>query len=165
MMEGISIEIPGFGRYLIRTVVTDYTGTVSLDGKIDPGVKERLLELRSRVDLRVVTADSFGRARKELEGVVEPEILPAGRRHDLDKQDFVRRFETQSVVAFGNGNNNRLMFKTIKEGGGLTIAVDNGEGCAVDTILNAHLHIFGAVNALDLLLKADGTRLKATLRR
>jgi len=54
------------------------------------------------------------------------------------------------------------MLKAVKEGGGLAIAVDNGEGCAVDALLNANVFVTGAANALDLLL--DPVRLKATLR-
>jgi hypothetical protein len=52
--------------------------------------------------------------------------------------------------------------KAVKEAGGLAIAVENGEGCALDAILNANLFVVGAVNALDLLL--EPTRLLATLR-
>jgi hypothetical protein len=37
-----------------------------------------------------------------------------------------------------------------------------GEGCALDAVLNSHVDIVGAANALDLLL--DPTRCTATLR-
>jgi hypothetical protein len=52
--------------------------------------------------------------------------------------------------------------KVVKEAGGLAIAVENGEGCALDAILNANLFAVGAVNALDLLL--EPIRVRATLR-
>ena len=52
--------------------------------------------------------------------------------------------------------------KVVKEAGGLAIAVENGEGCALDAILNANVFVAGAVNAFDLLL--EPTRLRATLR-
>jgi hypothetical protein len=54
------------------------------------------------------------------------------------------------------------MLKTVKERGGLAIAVENGEGCAMDAMLNANLFLVGATNALDLLLDSDCC--KATLR-
>jgi hypothetical protein len=44
----------------------------------------------------------------------------------------------------------------------LALAVDNGEGCAVDALLHSNLVVVGAANVLDLLL--DPVRLKATLR-
>ena len=52
--------------------------------------------------------------------------------------------------------------KLVKESGGLTVAVDNGEGCAHEAIRNANVIVAGAANALDLLL--EPTRLRATLR-
>ena len=48
------------------------------------------------------------------------------------------------MVAFGNGQNDRLLLKSVKEVGGLAIVVENGEGCASDALINAHLLIAGA---------------------
>jgi len=70
--------------------------------------------------------------------------------------------EAGNIAAFGNGRNDALMLKAVKDAGGLAIAVDNGEGCAVEALQNAHIFIVGITNALDLLL--DPTRCKATLR-
>jgi len=124
-------------------------------------VKSKLRQLNSLVDLHIVTADSYGTAEKELAGITKPHLLQTAR-HDIEKADYVSQFELEHVAAFGNGNNDRLMLKVVKEGGGIAIAVDNGEGCATDAILNANLFVTGAGNALDLLL--DPVRLKATLR-
>jgi soluble P-type ATPase len=158
---GILIEIPGFGTRDIHTVVCDFTGTLSCGGRVAPGVRKRLLTLLDRVELRIITSDSFGRATDELKGVVAPRILSGGR-HDIEKQDYVKGFALPHVAALGNGNNDRLLLKTVKEGGGLAVAVDNGEGCAIDALLNAHLLVVGAANALDLLLEMRGCM--ATLR-
>jgi soluble P-type ATPase len=159
--QGITIDIPGFGAHQVKIVVTDYTGTHSFGGTIRPAVKKRLKALVELVELHVVTADSFGTADRELRGIAEPYHLRTAR-HDEEKAAYVRRFELANVAAFGNGNNDRLMLNAVKDGGGLAIAVDNGEGCATDAILNAHLFVVGAANAIDLLL--DPTRCKATLR-
>jgi soluble P-type ATPase len=158
---GIRIEIPGFGTREIHTLVSDYTGTLSCGGKLVLGVKDKLISLLAVVDIRVVSSDSFGTANEELAGIVKPDILTK-EKHDLEKQDYVKTFDLKHVAAFGNGNNDRLLLKTVKEGGGLAIAVDNGEGCAVDALMNAHLFIAGAANALNLLLEPRGCR--ATLR-
>ena len=158
---GIAIDIPGFGKRHIRLAVSDYTGTHSCGGTIAQDVKTRLRELVTLVDLHIVTADSFGTAESELAGIVTPYKLRTGR-HDIEKADYVSQFDLQQVAAFGNGNNDRLMLKAVKEGGGLAIAVDNGEGCATAAMRNADLFVVGAANALDLLL--DPVRLKATLR-
>jgi len=158
---GISIEIPGFGRRVIRTIVSDYTGTLSCTGKLAPGVKECLFKLLDLVEVKIVTSDSYGTAKSEFEGILVPHFLTE-ERHDVEKQDFVKRFEIEHVAAFGNGNNDRLLLRTVKQAGGLAIAVDNGEGCAIDALLNANLFIVGAVNALGLLLETRAC--KATLR-
>ena len=158
---GITIDIPGFGERHIRIAVSDYTGTHSFGGVIEPDVKRKLRELAAVVDLHIVTADSFGTAERELAGIAIPYKLRSGR-HDIEKAEFVSQFDLQHVAAFGNGNNDRLMLQAVKEGGGLAIAVDNGEGCALDAMRNADLFVVGAANAMDLLL--DPLRLKATLR-
>ena len=159
--SGILIEIPGLGNREIRMIVSDYTGTLSCGGTLVTGVREKLLTLKERVDIRIISSDSFGTAREELAGIVEPDILRT-YEHDEEKRDFVRNFNLKHVAAFGNGNNDRLLLKAVKDGGGLAIAVDNGEGCAVDTLLNANLFIVGAANALNLLLEPRSC--KATLR-
>src|ERR1039458_1530256 len=158
---GITIDIPGFGERHIRIAVSDYTGTHSFGGVIEPDVKRKLRELAAVVDLHIVTADSFGTAERELAGIAIPYKLRSGR-HDIEKVDYVSHFHLPHVAAFGNGNNDRLMLRAVKEGGGLAIAVDNGEGCALDAMRNADLFVVGAANAMDLLL--DPLRLKATPR-
>jgi soluble P-type ATPase len=158
---GITIEIPGFGRRVIRTVVSDYTGTLSCTGNLVPGVRESLLKLLDLVEIEIVTSDSYGTARQELSEILVPHYLTE-ERHDVEKQDFVRRFDIEHVAAFGNGNNDRLLLKTVKQAGGLAIAVDNGEGCALDALLQANLFVVGAVNALNLLLETKAC--EATLR-
>ena len=159
---GISIEIPGFGRLEIRTVVSDYTGTLSCRGKLSRGVRERILMLQEWVDIHVVSADSFGTATQELSGLLAPKIMPKDVPHDYWKQKYVMKLDPAHVAALGNGNNDRLMLKAVKEAGGLAVAVDNGEGCAIDALQNANILIHGAVDALTLLLVRSSC--KATLR-
>jgi soluble P-type ATPase len=160
-VPGIVIDIPGFGRRVIRTVVSDYTGTLSCRGKLTPGVRPLLGRLSKLVDLEIVTADTYGTARQQLSAIVVPHILKR-KRQDLEKQNFVKRFDLKSVAALGNGNNDRLLLRVVSEAGGLAIAVDNGEGCALDALLQARIFISGAANALALLLNPSA--LKATLR-
>src|ERR1022692_1990319 len=90
--------------------VSDYTGTHSFAGVIEPDVKRKLTELVTLVDLHIVTADSFGTAERELAGIAIPYKLRSGR-HDIEKADYVSHFHLPHVAAFGNGNNDRLMLK------------------------------------------------------
>jgi soluble P-type ATPase len=158
---GITIPIEGFGTRTVRVLVADYNGTLACGGRLSPVVRQRLLALRELLGLHIITADTFGLADRELDGIVKPHRLEEGP-HDVEKERYVKRFDPERVVAFGNGNNDRLMMRAIKNGGGLAVAVDNGEGCALDTLLGSNLLITGAANALDLLLESD--RCRATLR-
>jgi len=81
---------------------------------------------------------------------------------DVQKRDYLIDFKTMNVVVFGNGNNDRLLLQAVKTGGGLCIAVQNGEGCAADALINSHLLAATPAEALDLLLNPD--TLAATLR-
>ena len=159
---GIAIDIPGFGKLQINAILSDYTGSLSFSGKLVPGVKERLVRLVELVDIHVVTADSFGTAEKELQGLPLTCRKLEGAGEDVQKQNYAAKLNPHCLASFGNGNNDRLHMKLVKEAGGLAIAVENGEGCALDAILNSNIFVFGAVNALDLLL--EPTRLRATLR-
>ena len=161
---GLAIHIPNYPDISIRRVVTDYNGTLSLAGRISPGVIERLRRLHEIVDIDVITSDTFGTATGELAPAgLQPLLLPAGSRHDEAKEAHVKANAPAHIAAFGNGNNDSWMLKAVKDAGGLSIAVDNGEGCAVQTLLNAEIFIVGIANALDLLL--EPARCKATLRR
>ncbi len=39
-----------------------------------------------------------------------PHILTEGR-HDVEKQEYLKKFDLQHLAAFGNGNNDRLLLK------------------------------------------------------
>jgi soluble P-type ATPase len=149
---------PGFGRVRLMHCVTDFTGTLSVDGKLLPGVREGLNALAKMVTVHVLTADTFGVARAELAGV-ECEIhILTDENLDVRKEKFVRDLGADSVIAMGNGNNDRLMLKVARLG----IAVCLAEGCARDAIDSADILVMSPLDAFALL--ASPNRLKATLR-
>jgi soluble P-type ATPase len=159
----IKIAIPGFGPLVIHRVVTDYTGTHSYKGVVRRTVRTRLARLARLVEVHVITVDTFGTVRRELKGLpLELHFLKASTRQDRQKQRFVLRYEPQHLAAFGNGNIDRLMLKTVRDAGGLAVAVDNGEGCAAAAARNANVIVNGSEHALDLLLEPEIC--KATLR-
>jgi soluble P-type ATPase len=159
---GITIEIPGFGKLQINAILSDYTGTLSFGGKLSPGVKDRLERLAQLIDVHVVTADTYGTAETELEGLPLICRKLEGPGEDVQKQRYAMELNPRCLASLGNGVNDRLHMKLVKEAGGLTIAVDNGEGCAHEALRHANIFVAGAINALDLLL--EPTRLLATLR-
>jgi soluble P-type ATPase len=161
----ISVDIPGRSRLEIRWIVSDYTGTQAFAGAVRDGVRSRLVRLAAAAEIHVITADTFGTARRELAGLpLTLHVLDGGSPHDAQKLRYIgeRSMELRHIAAFGNGNNDRRLLEAVKAAGGLAVAVDNGEGCALDALLGASLLVTGAENALDLLLEPD--RCRATLR-
>jgi soluble P-type ATPase len=154
----LEIDIPGFGLVRLQHLVSDFTGTLSVDGKLLPGVKERLNIIAEFMKIHVLTADTFGKARAELSGIKCEIHILTGDNHDFQKQNFVKELGTENVVSFGNGNNDRKMLKAARIG----IAVTESEGCAIDALTAANIHVRSAVDGLDLLLNPK--RCKATLR-
>jgi len=154
----LEIDIPGFGEVKLRHIVSDFTGTLSFNGKLIPGVKERLLSIAEFLNIHVLTSDTFGTALSELKGIPCEAHILEGEYHDLQKEEYVERLGTGFVVAFGNGNNDRKMLRAARIG----IAVTEGEGCAVDILMAGSVHVTSINSGLDLLLHPK--RLKATLR-
>ncbi len=106
----------------------------------------------------MLPAPTFGEALAERKGVRCEVHLLSGEDHDVQKEKYVRRLGAKGVIAFGNGKNDRRMLKAARIG----VAVSEAEGCAVDTIIAADIHVRKALEGLDLLLNPK--RLKATLR-
>ncbi len=152
------LDIPGFGSIRLEHLVSDFTGTLSVDGRLLEGVRERLNKVSQFLQVHILTADTFGRAREELEGInCEIHILE-GEDHDIQKEEYVKRLGAERVIAIGNGNNDRRMLESARIG----IAVCLNEGCSTDAISSADIFVHSPIDALDLLLNPK--RLKATLR-
>ena len=151
------IDIPGVGYVKLNHLVSDFTGTLSFNGKLIPGVRERLISIADFLNIHVLTSDTFGTALSELEGIPCKAHVLEGEYHDLQKEEYVERLGASFVVAFGNGNNDRKMLRAARIG----IAVTEGEGCAVDILMAGAVHVTSINSGLDLLLYPK--RLKATL--
>jgi P-type E1-E2 ATPase len=154
----LEIAIPGFGGLGLEYLVTDYTGTLSADGVLLPGVRELLNAVAADLKVHVVSADTFGMARSELEGVHCVVRILSGGAEDAQKEDYVRALGAERVAALGNGNNDRRMLQAARLG----IAVCQVEGCSIDALTAADIVVTSPIYALELLLHPS--RLKATLR-
>jgi soluble P-type ATPase len=161
--RGIQIDIPGFRKLDIRALCSDYTGTLSLEGELITGVKRRLRKLATIVDICVLTSDTRRTAKIELQSIPLDPIIIKALEHDVEKRNYLRKnLNPKHVAVLGNGRNDKLWLQEVSKAGGLAIAVDVGEGCAIEALKNADIFVCGITNALDLLLDSD--RAKATLR-
>ena len=154
----IEIEVPGYKTLQLKHLVLDHNGTLACDGILIQGVKECLEKLASDLQIHVLTADTFGKARTALEGVpCDLAILPADDQAG-GKQRFVEELGVAATVAIGNGRNDRLML----EASALGIAVIQHEGAAGVTLASADIVCPDILSALELL--SNPLRLTATLR-
>jgi soluble P-type ATPase len=160
--SGITLKIPGFGDRHIKALLTDYDGTLSCRGEVSEQIKERLVRLAGAVDIHILTADRKAKSSECFGRLPVHVHILSGDHQDLQKRDFLKDFNASNVAVFGNGNNDRLLLQTVKGNGGLCVAVNNGEGCSIEALLNAHLLVQSALEALDVLL--DPERFAATLR-
>jgi soluble P-type ATPase len=155
----IEIAIPGAGRLRLDHLVTDFNGTLAVDGQLLPGVSDALGLLSGRLGVHVVTADTFGRAREALTGI-DCRLVVLSPEHQAEtKQAYVQGLGGERCFCIGNGRNDRLMLGVA----GLSIALVQGEGAAVEAVLAAQLVATDIVTALGLLLHPS--RLVATLRQ
>jgi soluble P-type ATPase len=154
----ISIDIPGFRKLDLAHLVSDYNGTLAVDGQLLPGVADVLISLAATIRIHVITADTFGLARTQLDGLpVELTIAPVESQAET-KLRFVTALGPETVVAIGNGRNDRKMLSAAALG----IALIQREGGAAQSIACADLVCTNVIDALDLL--CNPKRLVATLR-
>ncbi len=154
----IEIEIPGFGALQLAHLVLDYNGTLAVNGDLVEGVKSHLSELAGRLDLHVVTADTFGKAAQALDGMDCRLLILPPENQAAAKADYVRQLGGHATSAIGNGRNDRLMLEQAVLG----IAILGEEGAATAAIMAADIVVLDVFSALDLL--RNSRRLVATLR-
>ena len=157
-IDMIDIEIPGLQKLEIEHVVFDYNGTLAVDGRKLPCVDEGIRLLADRVEVHVVTADTFGLAGQELEGLpCRLTVLPQDGQHRA-KRDFVRDLGAGRTVAVGNGSNDRLMLREARLG----ICLILEEGASTEALARADVVCRSLEDALGLF--HNPKRLIATLR-
>jgi soluble P-type ATPase len=155
----IEVEVPGFTTYRFRHLVLDVNGTIAKDGQLLEGVKELFAELRPKLDIHLVTADTHGNQEildKSL-GLTATRI--PSRNQVKAKHDYIARLGADAVVAVGNGANDAAML----EHAALGIVIIGPEGSAVESLLKAKIAVSDIRSALELLVYPK--RLMATLRR
>ncbi len=154
----LSVEIPGFRTLHLDHLVVDFNGTLARDGLLLDGVVPRLEALSASLALHVVTGDTHGSARNQLQGLPLELVVLAPEHQAEAKEDHLRGLGAERTAAIGNGRNDRLMLQAAALG----ILVSGMEGTAIEALQMAHLFVPHIHDALDLLRFPQ--RLLATLR-
>ena len=155
----MTIEIPNYKNITITDIVCDYNGTIARDGIVLPEIKELFAQLSKVFILHVITADTFGSVKAQLEGYgAEIKILTSSD-HTQEKADFITSLGADQCVAMGNGNNDSAMLLSSTIG----IAILGDEGCSKIALMSSDIICQNSADALALFLEPK--RLIATLRR
>ena len=149
------IDMPGGRKLVVKHLTLDFTGTLSRDGVLLPGVAGLLREIGVCVPITVLTADTFGKAKDALKGLpVDVKIIADGG----DKRACIRGLGAEHVVHIGNGRNDVEAVKAAALG----VVVVGPEGAAGDVVRAADIVVREIADALGLILHP--LRAKATLR-
>lgn len=155
----LTIDIPGRESLEIRHLVLDYNGTIAVDGKLLPELRERLQALQKCLEIHVLTADTYGTVRAQCEPLgLHIETFPQGGAARCKAEIVERLAQDGPVCCFGNGYNDYEMFKSAA----LAVAILETEGLSPQLLNEADVLVRNAADAFDLLLLPD--RLRATLR-
>jgi len=155
----IELNIPGRGFIQLEHLVTDVNGTLAVDGQLIEGLARNLRNLRDRLEIHLLTADTHGRQSAiDMQLGLQATRIPPGNEAE-QKAEFVRRLGADRVVAIGQGANDAGMLKQAVLG----ICVQSTEGVAVETLLAADIFVPDIFAALQLLEKP--LRIVATLRK
>jgi soluble P-type ATPase len=152
----ILLRVPGRTQRRLEHLLLDVNGTLTDRGVLISGVAERLADLSRLIQIRLLTADTYGtleQVRRDLGGLQAERV---GRGEE--KAAVAERLGAERCAAIGNGVNDELLVRRA----GLGIAVVGPEGASPRTLLAADIVSNSVVSALDLL--SDPHALAATLR-
>ena len=159
----LKYPIVGKGTIEIDYILLDLNGTISQYTIVPSGVKEYLADLKRGAKIYIVSADTYGTAKKIADNL-GVELYKLDREGNPDKSEaqlkeaLVHQLGADRVCAIGNGRNDSLMLKAAKLG----IVIMGKEGAAVETLLNADLVFHDILHALKVLTNPQ--TLNASLR-
>lgn len=151
----LELDIPGAAVLRLRYLLLDVNGTLTDRGILLPGVTAGLDNLRARLDIRLLTADTYGTA-EQLAATLD---VPLHRvQNGRDKAVHAHDLGAAGCAAVGNGANDEAMLRCVAVG----VAVLGPEGASPRAVAAADIVCPSIEQALGLL--ADPTALTATLR-
>ena len=149
------LQIPNYKSVEIKNIVLDYNGTIAKDGVVKKNVKNYIEKL-SEYNIYVLTADTHGSAKKNLQNLNINLTILKSNNHAKEKAEFVKNLK--NVIAIGNGSNDALMLKEADIG----ICVIEDEGASVKSIITADIVTKSIEDAFEMIINPK--RLIATLR-
>lgn len=154
----IETIIPGRPIVLIENLLMDYNGTLAIDGHLIKGVSHRLHKLASKINLVILTADTYGIVEESCRDLpVTISIINKGQEQ-IQKLEVLNLIGTDKTASIGNGANDLLMIKESIIG----ISVIGKEGVFSQLIGASDICVPDINTGLDLFLHPK--RITSTLR-
>lgn len=154
----LEIKIPSLGHFNFKYIVFDFNGTLATNGEINDAVKARLEALSHRMEVHVLTLDTYGTAARQLSQLpVQVAVLPSGQGTE-EKRNYIRTLGADACIAVGNGSNDCKMLKEAM----LSIAVIGHEGLSQKALRDADLIFTCIEDVFDSI--ENPARLAASLR-
>lgn len=154
----LKLDIPGFKKLEIEHLVLDLNGTTACDGMVSEEIKDKINQVSDFLKVHVLTADTFGTASKELEGLNCELVILDETDQAEQKAQFLEELNPLRTIAVGNGRNDVRMLNFAAIG----ISVMNPEGTSVHALTNSDIVCRNFPEVMELL--ENPRRLKATLR-
>jgi soluble P-type ATPase len=141
----VVVPIPGGDELRLDHLMLDVNGTLTNRGVLIDGVEEQLDRLRSDLDIRLVSADTFGTLDDLAVRVGAGKVRASNAEDKLSALDALGR---QGCAVIGNGANDVLVL----EAAALGFAVLGPEGTSAAALRVADVVCLTTADALDLLL-------------
>lgn len=137
----------------------DVNGTLAVDGILMDGVARRIANLRDRLTVHLLTADTHG-GQAAIDHLLNLQAVRIQRGDEAgQKAAYVRQLGAEHVAAIGQGANDASMLAAAALG----ICVMSIEGLAVEALNSSDLLMPDILSALDLFDRP--LRLIASLRK
>lgn len=142
----------------MQHLLLDFNGTLAVDGKLINVVKEYLNQVSEKLQVHIITGNSFGTAEAELEGIAYTVKLLPKENQRLEKGKYIAALGYDSVISIVNGSNDKEMLQYSAVG----IILIQEEGVSAETLLVSNMVCTNIYDALDLIINPK--RMSATLR-
>lgn len=155
----IELLIPGRDSIQLDHLVCDVNGTLTLDGRLIDGVARAISNLRDRLHIHLVTADTHG-LQSDIDRLLNLQAVRLSPGNEAaQKAALIDRLGAQRAAAIGQGANDVEMLRAAVLG----VCVLSPEGTAVSTLTAADLVVPDILSAFALFEKP--LRIVATLRK
>lgn len=152
------IKIPSLGHFNFKHIIFDFNGTLATDGALCEKVARRMTELSKKLEVHVVTLDTFGSVREQLSDLPVQLAVISSENGTEGKHKYIQTLGADACIAVGNGSNDCKMLRAAM----LSIAVVGREGLSIKALQDADLIFTSIDDVFDSLENPE--RLTATLR-